>query len=348
MRLMAALIALGLAACAASESVAAGDHPGQDDVLATVNGQAITRDEVLAAAGSELMAIRQQEYEVLKRTVDRLVEERLIEAAASKAGLSVEDYLEREIRSKISEPGDEEVRAFYERVKNQRGVQGKTFEEIRGQIADYLRSQQALEHRQRLVARLRDEAKVAVTLDPPRVEVEVAGNPTIGPDDAPVTIVEFTDFECPYCARAHGTVKKVLETYGDKVRLVIRDFPLSFHANAQKAAEAAGCAFEQGKFEPMYDKLFANQRQLDVPSLKRFAGELGLDTAEFGECLDSGRRADEVRADAEAGSRVGVTGTPAFFVNGRMISGAVPFEEFKKIIDEELARAGVTKKASAN
>ncbi|GAB4372966.1 MAG: thioredoxin domain-containing protein [Acidobacteriota bacterium] len=348
MRLLAALIALGLAACTAPESVAAGGEQSTGtEVLATIDGQSITRDEVVAAAGAELAALRQQEYEILKRTVDRIVEDRLIEAAAKKAGLSVEEYLEREVGSKVADPSEEEIKAFYERVRNNRGVRGRSLEEIRGQIVDYLRSQQAMQLRQQLLDGLRQQAKVAVLLEPPRVEVAVDGNPVIGPADAPVTIVEFTDYECPYCARAHETIRRVLETYGDKVRLVVRDYPLSFHQHAQKAAEAAGCADEQGQFRAMYDKLFASQRALDVDSLKRYAQELGLDTEAFNQCLDSGQRADEVRADFEAGSRLGVSGTPAFFVNGRMLSGALPFEEFKKVIDEELARAGAAQQAAA-
>ena len=160
------------------------------------------------------------------------------------------------------------------------------------------------------------------------------------PATAPVTIVEFSEFQCPYCSRVLPTVEKVMEEYGDKVAVVFRDFPLPMHKEAPKAAEAGHCANEQGKFWEMHDKLFENMRALQVDKLKSYAGELGLDQAKFDECLDSGRHAATVDASMKAGQAAGVRGTPAFFINGQFLNGAQPFENFKKIIDAELKAKG--------
>src|SRR6266540_1918344 len=188
------------------------------------------------------------------------------------------------------------------------------------------------------VRELRQKAGVKVLLEPLRVAVDVTGRPIRGNKDAPVTIVEFSDFQCPFCSRARPTVNKVRETYGDKVRVIFRNFPLSIHPQAQKAGEAAGCAGEQGKFWEMHDRLFANQAKLQVPDLKEHAAVLGLDPEAFRQCLDSGRHTADLQRDAEAGTGYGVSGTPSFFINGRPLVGAQPFESFAQVIDDELER----------
>lgn len=174
--------------------------------------------------------------------------------------------------------------------------------------------------------------------DVPRVQVSAADAPSKGPANAPVTIIEFSDFQCPFCSRGKATMDQVVSTYGDKVRLVFRNFPLSFHQNAEKAAEAAQCANEQGKFWEYHDILFANQGALAVENLKQYAVDLKLDTAKFNSCLDSGKYAAKIQTDISDGQAAGVRGTPAFYINGRSISGAQPFENFQKVIEEELAK----------
>lgn len=172
------------------------------------------------------------------------------------------------------------------------------------------------------------------------VQVSADDDPALGPQDAPVLIVEFSDFQCGYCARfATETLNQILDTYGDQVRFVYRDFPLtSMHPYAQKAAEATQCAYEQGKYWEYSDLLFQNQQALDVDSLKGYAQQLGLETGAFNECLDSGRYTSEVQNDLAQGQGYGVTGTPTFFINGRMLVGAKPFSDFQAMIAEELAK----------
>ncbi|MFA5128691.1 MAG: thioredoxin domain-containing protein [Patescibacteria group bacterium] len=159
-----------------------------------------------------------------------------------------------------------------------------------------------------------------------------------GSANAKVTLIEYSDFECPYCANHKKTTDQIMENYGDKVRVVFRHYPLSFHANAQKAAEASECAAEQGKFWEMYDKIFAANEAgtMGVDKWKAEAKNLGLNTKKFNECLDSGKYASKIAAEEEEGLAAGVEGTPATFVNGELVSGAVPYEQFKQIIDSYL------------
>ncbi len=159
-----------------------------------------------------------------------------------------------------------------------------------------------------------------------------------GPENAKVTLIEYSDFECPYCLNHKATVDKIVENYGNDIRVVFRHYPLSFHPNAGKAAEASECAAEQGKFWEMHDKIFAANEAgtMSVDKWKAEAKNLKLNTTKFNECLDSGKYADEIAAEEQAGLAAGVEGTPATFVNGELVSGAVPYEQFKQIIDSKL------------
>jgi protein-disulfide isomerase len=171
------------------------------------------------------------------------------------------------------------------------------------------------------------------------VDVKEGDSPSIGDKNAPVTIIEFSDFECPFCERFYTqSYKQIKANYVDtgKVRIVFKHFPLPFHANAQKAAEASECAREQGKFWEMHDKLFENQNAISISSLKGYAADLGLDTSKFNSCLDSGKYASRVQKDASDGSAAGVSGTPSFFINGKSVVGAQPYSVFQQAIEAEL------------
>jgi len=177
--------------------------------------------------------------------------------------------------------------------------------------------------------------------EPSNVQVSVDDDAVLGNKDAPVTMVEFSDYECPFCGRHFTeTYPQIKKDYIDtgKAKLVFRDFPLSFHQNAQKAAEAAECAGEQGKYYEMHDKLYSNQQALDIASLKIYAQQIGLNTAKFNDCLDSGKMAAEIKKDQTDGQSYGVQGTPAFFINGKLVSGAQPFSVFKQAIDAEIVK----------
>ncbi|HTQ78873.1 MAG TPA: DsbA family protein, partial [Thermoanaerobaculia bacterium] len=219
-----------------------------------------------------------------------------------------------------------------------------TKEQVAPRIRQYLEQQRQNEARQSFYASLDTKYKAEYMLDPIRVDVEPASYtpPVQGPATAPVTIVEFSDFQCPFCSRLKPTLDQVKQKYGDKVRIVFRQYPLPIHPNAPKAAEAALCANDQGKFWELHDAMFGDQQGLAVDGLKAKATKIaGLKAEEFNSCLDSGKHADEVKKDIAAGSAAGVSGTPAMFVNGRFISGAVPYDDIAKVVDEELKKSGV-------
>ena len=322
---------------------------------ATIGSEVITMAEVETAAGEQLeqldlqrqqmeIRFRQERQTTLMRTLDGMIEDRLIEAEAKAAGLTKEALLEREVAGKVVAVTPADVDAFYAQLQQQRPQGLPPKDAIAGQIEAHLQQQNEEKARLDYVAQLKTKHQVDVLLQEPRTEIATDGAPAKGPASAPVTIVEFSDFQCPFCSRVNPTIEQVRAKYGDQVRIVFRQFPLhSIHPQAQKAAEASLCANEQGKFWEMHDAMFADQQKLAVEDLKATAGRIGLDAAAFGTCLDSGKHEGQVKADVKAGTLAGVTGTPAIFVNGRSLSGAVPFEQIAKIIDEELARAAKTK-----
>jgi len=184
---------------------------------------------------------------------------------------------------------------------------------------------------------LKGKTAVKTMLEPPRQKVSSANSASKGSSSAPIEIIEFSDFQCPFCLRADPTVRQVLTTYGDRIRFVYRHYPLPNHPMARPAAEAAACAGEQDKFWPYHDLLFANPSKLGDADLKQHAATLGLNTSQFNSCVDTHKLKPQIDKDLKDGEEAGVNGTPAFFINGRMISGAQPYEVFKKIIDEELS-----------
>jgi protein-disulfide isomerase len=276
-------------------------------------------------------------YQARRTALDELVGEALIGQEAAARGLDRNVLVQQEIATKVPPVSDADIDAWYQ--NNKERLRGATLDQTRGAIRAYLLQERTQAARRAYLDRLEARTPVRLTLDPPRQMVKAAGSPAKGPATAAVEIVEFSDFQCPYCLAAHPTVQKLLETYGDRVRLVYRNFPLANHPNARPAAEAAQCANEQGQFWAYHDRLFANPSQLNDADLKRHAAELRLDTSRFNACVDSHKYKDIVDADLKAGQDAGVSGTPAFFINGRELTGAQPFEAFRRIIDEELTAA---------
>jgi protein-disulfide isomerase len=315
---------------------AAGQTEPAPGTLATVAGRPITRAEVEQLVAGELREVERQRHSALEQGLDRAVTARLVGAAAAEAGLDTDAYLQREVTAKVTPPTTAEVDAFYE--QNKASIK-QPKEAIAGQIREYLIQQRAAERRSALFKTLREKYRVISYLEPMRIPVADAGFPAQGPANAPITIVEFSDFQCPFCSRVNPTLEQVKKTYAGKVRLVFRHFPLKNHADAWKAAEASLCANDQGKFWEMHDAMFADQRALAVPSLKATAARIGLAAARFDECLDSGRYGEKVQADLDAGQEAGVNGTPGIFINGRFINGAVPFEQMAAVINDELQRS---------
>jgi len=336
-----ASLACGLACggSADAKSRAASPAPAASPaVVAEVGDKKFTLAEVDARAMAANIKPYQDLFDARSATLDDMIDGYLLDEAAKEKGMTTADLLRQEVDEKVPPIADADVEAFFK--QNQARLQGQTLEQVQGQIHAYLQGQSMATARNAYFTQLRARAgAIKLALDPPRVEVAIAANdPIQGPASAKVTIIEFSDFQCPYCARMGPTLEKIRQTYPEQVRIAFRDFPLPMHPQAVPAAEAAQCANEQGKFWEYHDKLFAGQHQLTPDDLKRYAGEVGLDVTRFGECFDSGRFRADVTRDQEDGQRAGVSGTPAFFVNGRFISGALPFEAFQKVIDDELRR----------
>jgi len=327
------------------DSKAAPSNPKLDPnaPVAKIGSQAITSAQLDEHVKTELHRAEneflEKAHQIRSQGLEQLVNMQLAEAKAKQSKTTVDDLLKKEIKDKLKDPTPEQIQAVYDRAKNS-GQPVPPLDQVRDRIVSYLKDEQGRAATNAFYGQLRTEFKVEMLLPaftPPRVEVAALG-PARGPEKAPVTIIEFSDFQCPFCGRAEPTVKQVMDLYKDKVRLVFRDFPLPGHPFAQKASEAALCANDQGKYWEMHDKLFSNQQALEVTQLKGYAKELGLNTGKFDKCLESGSKAKEIEASTKAGMEAGVSGTPAFFVNGMLLSGALPLENFKSVIDAELAK----------
>ena len=315
--------------------------------VAEVDGQTITYGDLQndKEVGPKL---RQAEvkaltdlYEQRRNMLDELIGRRLLEDEAKAKGKTIEQWYQTDYMASVPEPSDEEAKSFYEEHKAQI-PQGQSFDELKPRIKQVVRQQKLREGMGKMLEDLKAKHHVQVALEAPelpRIEVEAKG-PARGPANAPVTIVEFSDFQCPYCGREFPVIERVMKEYDGKVRLVFRHYPLDFHPFAQKAAEAGACAQDQGKFWELHDKMFTNQGKLAVDDLKGYAKSLGMDSSKFDKCLDSGEKKAMVEEDLKAGSAAGVNGTPAFFINGVFINGAQPFEQIKQTVDRELKKKG--------
>jgi protein-disulfide isomerase len=309
-------------------------HPST--VVATLGTRRITEDDLTRAIGNRLMRILTEEYNVRRAVLDELITEELLSKEAKRRGTTVDELLKLEIDSKVTVPDRSELKPFYDGTKEHFG--SATESEALQQIAAGMQRHRIAQRKSDFVRSLRAAAHVSVLIQPPRAEVGTNG-PARGPSSALVTIVEFSDFECPFCGRVETTMRQIEHTYGDRVRIVFRDFPLASHRGAPRAAEAAHCADEQDKFWEMHEQLFSRAGALSDIDLHKYANVIGLDAQKFDACLQSGKYSAAWKASQSEGLRIGVASTPTFFVNGRMIAGAAPFEMFASVINEELESA---------
>jgi protein-disulfide isomerase len=324
-------------ACAASS----GEHEGRtpDDIVARIGGEPITADELDQTIAGELFKLKQQVYEARQNGLQEMAFDRLVAAAAEAEELTVSEYLKKHVGDQVEEPAEEDIAEVLERYRQRLPADE---EEARGKVVQFLRSQKETELRQALRQRLFAGGGLEVLLEPPRAEVAVEPfNPSRGPADAPVTLVEYTDFQCPYCSRVQPTLRQLLDRYPGLVRHVFRHLPLSMHRQARLAAEASLCAADQDKFWEMHHWMFANQRTIDRETIDAHAEELGFDMEAFAACIDNKTHAADVKVDLAAAASVGITGTPGFTINGRLLTGAQPYGEFAKVIEEELRLAGI-------
>ncbi|EMO64399.1 DsbA family protein [Leptospira borgpetersenii] len=272
----------------------------------------------------------------LYRVLSEFASKKVVSLAAKERNVSEKDLLEPSIQS----PSVEEMRAVYEQYKNSPALQGKSFDQVKTEIENHLVSQKKEEARNALFSELRNRYNISIKvkeLPPLRDDTITAGNnPSIGPENAKVTVIEFSDFECPFCKRSQDVNAQLRAKYKDQIRWVFRDYPLSFHPNAMFAHIAANCSTSQGKYWEFFKVLFDNSGNLSKERVLDLARGVGLDMKTFSQCVNDASVRKEVEADIAEGEKYGVSGTPAFFINGIMVEGAQPIEAFTKVIDQEL------------
>jgi len=302
--------------------------------VATVEGEAISAQELSSTTTGQLLPLRNQEYDIQSKALEKLIRQKVLELAAQKKGESTEALLSEEVNRKVAAPTDAEVFAYYLAQKDRNR---QSFVQVKDQLRETLKREEIQYARDAYLDRLRSQADVVVLLKPPRTQVTYDAARVKGNPQAAVVIVEFADFQCPFCRQEEGVLKNLLAKYGAEVALAYRDFPVAqLHPLAEQAAEASRCGGEQGKYWQVDDLLMAGG--LDSPNLKQYAHDLKLDEKQFASCLASGKYKAAIEDDRKDAERLGVAGTPSFFINGILMVGAEPEENVSRVIDQELAR----------
>lgn len=302
------------------------------DVVAEIDGQKISRAEVHESQAGPLLQARYDFYQAEQKALNSFVAQRLLNNEARRQHLSVEELLKREVDNKVPEPTTDQLRLVYDMLETK-----EAFEAVRGKIRETIRAQQIKKAGVAYLEALHEKANVVLLLAPPSSKVEVGNAFRLGPADAPVQLIEFADFECPYCVKAYPDLKKAKAEFGDRISFVYKDFPLPMHAHAQKAAEAARCAGTQNKYWEYHDRLYSTTA-IDLPQLKQFATDLALDRAKFDKCLESGEQAAAVQKDAAEAQKLGINGTPSFFMNGHFFTGVLKYDDLRRMVLQELSK----------
>jgi protein-disulfide isomerase len=310
-------------------------------VVATVGGNPVKAALLIERFKPIVYNLRSEAYEVEKSQADQRINDLLLIAEANKRQIGSEQIIRTEISEKVRPPTDAEVAKFYE--ENKARISGD-LNSVRNQVVAYLEGEDRQRLEKELSERLRKGADIRWLITEPIAPVQaisVDDDPAVGPVNAPVTIVEFTDFQCPSCAAMYPIIEDVLKSYKDRVRFVVRDLPLQKHEWASKAAEAANAAKAQGKFFEYMGMLFQRQKALDVPSLKAYASELGLNRAKFDAELDKGVYAAEVKHDLDDADVYGISSTPSIFINGVLLR-TLSADGLREAIDRALGSAKKT------
>lgn len=338
----AALVVAPVVLAAAPVAAQPAPRSAPSEVRVEIDGEVLPPEEVEGAVARQISKLQTEIQNLRLKAAEEAISRHLLAREARRRGVSVADLLAQEVEAKVVAPTEGEVKELLQKRRREIGMTPEQEPIMRERLRAFLAQQKHTQQRERYVASLRSQAKVVVSMPETallRLQVPSEGEPSLGPAAAPVTIVEFNDFQCPFCQRVQPTLKELLKAYPTQVRLVFRDFPLAqIHKDARKAAEAARCAAEQGKFWQYHDVLYANVGKQRESDLRRYALDLGLEEPRFTQCLASGQHAGAIERGLSDGRRLGVTGTPTFFVNGVPLVGAQPLAEFKSAVDRELAR----------
>lgn len=318
----------------------AADKEGKEDgaIAAVVNGTlVITQKELDEAIGPQLYSLQEKIHKLRKKALEGLLVQVVLKGEAEKRGITVEE-LKRQLMPNIVEVKPNDIDERY--ADNLGTLENMNEDEAKQRIKLDLESRLKLDAYHAGVSEILGRANIETLLSepvPPSAVINAEG-PTRGPADAPVTILEFSDFQCPYCKQAALTLKALMQNYGSNVKLVFKQMPLSIHPDAFKAAQASVCADEQGKFWEYHDTLF-DSSDISEPAIKKYASRLGLRMDEFKICMDSPASAATVRRDMQQAARADVQGTPTFFVNGKLIRGINGLEAFRNVVDQALSQS---------
>lgn len=328
------LVLLTLLLLVGSENFVAAQSP----VAAKVGDRSITFAELEALVRAQLRPLEEQMYAIRRRALEQFIVEEVLQAEAARVGVTP-DELKKRLQSSATVTEAEVENALRQSPAAAGGMADLARETTRIQLLTRAR----IATLQQAVRELRAVAHVEILLPelpPERGDLQTAGFPTLGNTRAPVTIVEFADFQCPFCASMNPILHDIVRSSNDRVRLVHRDFPLPNHKQAWGAAEAARCAADQHKFWEFQERLFQRSSSLSEPVFQEIASELNLDANSFQRCMEDGRHSAAIRSDIEDGLRIGVRATPTFVVNGTILRGAVTKADLEKIIDAELNSNG--------
>jgi protein-disulfide isomerase len=305
-------------------------EPGAAQVVATVSGTNLTLADLQQQEGGKLLQAGYQYYLNERKALEELIDNRLLADEARKRNISLDQLLNTEVYKDVKDPTEDQLEVYYEGLETQ-----EPYQSVREEVLQHLRELRRTRARAAFVENLRKEAKINIMLMPPTADVDTAKAYVRGSQNAPVVLVEFADYECPYCQKVNPQIQQLKKEYGDNLTVIYKDFPLPMHHSAEKAAEASRCAGEQGKFWEYHDVLFYS-RMVDVDALKEHARVLKLDADRFDTCLDSGQEAAAVKKDLDEAKGLGLTGTPSFFVNGHFFSGVIDYAALKDIVNQQM------------
>ncbi len=305
-----------------------GEKPLQ--VVARVSGADLTLSDLQQFEGGKLLQAEFQYYLNERKALEELIDNRLLADEARKKGIPLEQLLETEVYKNVKDPTEDQLEVYYEGLDTQ-----DSFQSVHDDVLQHIRELRRGKARAAYVEQLRKQAEIHIELLPPSAQVDIAKAYARGSASAPVVLVEFADYQCPYCQKVNTQIQQLKKEYGDKLTVVYKDFPLPMHHGSEKAAEASRCAGEQGKFWEYHDVLFYS-KLTELDALKEHARVLKLDGDRFDTCLDSGAEAAAVKKDLDEAKSLGLTGTPSFFVNGHFFSGVVDYAALKDIVNQQL------------
>ena len=314
----------------------------ENAVVAEVGGVRLTLGALEDQRANALFQAENNFFEAEKKVVTDLVDDYLLRQEAKKEGVTVQELLKKHVDDTIDKNISEDaLKVYYEGLDTK-----ESYEAVRDKIIEHVHSKRLARVKDAYLQSLRDKNKITILVSSARAQVNLSDTPVRGPAGAPVTIVEYADYECPYCQQVQPTLDKLEADYKGRIAFAYKDLPLPMHPHAQKAAEAAQCAGVQNKYWEFHD-LVMKTKQLEIPELKNTARQLNLDAKRFDACVDSGVRAEAVRATIDEAQKLGLQGTPSFFINGRYVSGNLSYEQLKQIVDEELSRSSAQTASTA-